>query len=114
MARPLGLEFSGALYHVTSRGDHREAIFLCDDDRLEWLDVLGEVCERFNWVVHGYCQMTNHYHQLLETVEGNLFKGMRQLYGIYTQRINYRHGLFCHLFQGKYPMLNKFSQYRNP
>jgi putative transposase len=102
MARPLRLEFAGALYHVTSRGDHREAIFLCDDDRLDWLDVLGTVCDRFNWVIHAFCQMTNHYHVLLETVDGNLSKGMRQLNGLYTQRFNRRHHLVGHLFQGRY------------
>ncbi len=102
MARPLRLEFSGALYHVTSRGDHREDIFLCDDDRLDWLEVLGTVCDRFNWVIHAFCQMTNHYHVLLETVDGNLSKGMRQLNGLYTQRFNRRHHLVGHLFQGRY------------
>lgn len=79
-----------------------EAIFLHDDDRLEWLDVLGTVCARFNWVVHAWCQMSNHYHLLLETAEGNLSKGMRQLNGLYTQRFNRRHGLSGHLFQGRY------------
>lgn len=102
MARPLRIEFAGALYHVTSRGDRREDIFLCDDDRLEWLEVLGIVCSRFNWVVHAYCQMTNHYHLLLETVDGNLSRGMRQLNGLYTQRFNRRHGLVGHLYQGRY------------
>ncbi|MCL4471422.1 MAG: transposase [Gammaproteobacteria bacterium] len=102
MARPLRLEFSGALYHVTSRGDRREDIFLSDDDRSDWLEVLGTVCARFNWVVHAFCQMTNHYHLLVETVDGNLSGGMRQLNGLYTQRFNRRHGLVGHLFQGRY------------
>ncbi len=102
MARPLRLEFSGALYHLTSRGDRREDIFLSDDDRRDWLEVLGIVCARFNWVVHAFCQMTNHYHLLLETVDGNLSRGMRQLNGVYTQHFNRRHGLVGHLFQGRY------------
>jgi putative transposase len=102
MARPLRLEFAGALYHVTSRGDRREDIFLSDDDRKEWLAVLALVCDRFNWVVHAYCQMTNHYHLLIETVEGNLSQGMRQLNGLYTQRFNRHHGMVGHLFQGRY------------
>ncbi len=102
MARPLRLEFAGALYHVTSRGDRQEDIFLCDEDRQDWLDVLETVCDRFNWVVHAFCQMTNHYHLLLETVDGNLSKGMRQLNGLYTQRFNRRHRMVGHLFQGRY------------
>ena len=81
MARPLRIEFAGALYHVTSRGDGREAIYLDDFDRTGFLTVLSDVCDRFNWVVHAYCLMTNHYHLLVETADGNLSKGMRQLKG---------------------------------
>ena len=102
MARPLRLEFSGALYHVTSRGDRREDIFLNDDDRHAWLAVLGLVCKLFNCVVHAYCQMGNHYHLVVETLEGNLSGGMRQFNGQYTQQFNRRHGLVGHLFQGRY------------
>ena len=88
MARPLRLEFAGALYHVTSRGDGRAAIFLADGDRRQFLDVLAGVWDRFNWTVHAYCLMTNHYHVLVETPDANLSKGMRQLNGVYTQRFN--------------------------
>lgn len=102
MARPLRLEYAGALYHVTSRGDRREDIYLDDGDRNRWLEVLENVCHRFNWVVHAYCQMSNHYHLLVETVDGNLSRGMRQLNGDYTQSINRSHGLNGHLFQGRY------------
>ena len=102
MARPLRLEFAGAIYHVTSRGDRRENIYLTDEDRQDWLDVLRQTCERFNWVVHAWCQMSNHYHLLVETVDGNLSRGMRQLNGQYTQRFNQRHQLVGHLFQGRY------------
>ena len=102
MARPLRLEYAGAFYHVTSRGDRREDIFFDDDDRIVWLEVLGNVCGRFNWVVHAYCQMTNHYHLLVETVDGNLSRGMRQLNGQYTQRFNRRHKMVGHLLQGRY------------
>lgn len=102
MARPLRLEFAGAVYHVTSRGDRREDIYLDDDDRQEWMAVLSLVCKRFNWVVHAFCQMTNHYHLLVETVDGNLSAGMRQLNGLYTQRFNRHHGQVGHLFQGRY------------
>ncbi len=102
MARPLRLEFSGALYHVTSRGDGREDIYLSDDDRRDWLKVLGQVCTRFNWVCHAYCQMTNHYHLLIETPDANLSKGMRQLNGVYTQLFNRKHGRVGHVFQGRF------------
>lgn len=102
MARPLRLELAGALYHVTSRGDGREDIYLMDDDRVAWLDTLAQVCERFNWVCHAYCQMTNHYHLVVETPDANLSKGMRQLNGVYTQFFNRRHQRVGHVFQGRF------------
>ncbi|GAB4365775.1 MAG: hypothetical protein Kow0060_23250 [Methylohalobius crimeensis] len=102
MASPLRIELAGGLYHVTSRGDRREAVFCGDQDRQEWLTLLGEVCARFNWRCHAYCEMTNHYHFVVETPDANLSKGMRQLNGVYTQRFNRRHGLVGHLFQGRY------------
>lgn len=102
MARPLRIELSGGIYHVTSRGDGRDDIYLSDADREVWLEVLGQVCERFNWVCHAWCQMTNHYHLLIETPEANLAQGMRQLNGVYTQRFNRNHQRVGHVFQGRY------------
>ncbi|MGN8160073.1 REP-associated tyrosine transposase [Salinisphaera sp. SWV1] len=102
MARPLRLEFAGALYHVTSRGDRREAIYEDDEDRVAFLNVLASVARRFNWLVHAYCLMSNHYHLLIETPDGNLAQGMRQLNGVYTQYSNRRHRRVGHLFQGRY------------
>ncbi len=102
MARPLRIEFPGALYHVTSRGDRREPIFEDDGDRLKFLSVLGEVLERFNWLCHAYCLMKNHYHLMVETPDANLSKGMRQLNGMYTQAFNRRHGRVGHVFQGRF------------
>ncbi len=102
MARPLRIEFAGALYHVTSRGDAQEDIYREDEDRRLFLGILGEVCERFDWVVHAYCLMDNHYHLLVETPNGNLSKGMRQLNGVYTQRFNRKHSRVGHVFQGRY------------
>ncbi|HBZ30911.1 MAG TPA: addiction module toxin RelE, partial [Nitrosomonas nitrosa] len=91
-----------ALYHVTSRGDRRENIYEDDDDRLKFLEILGMVVTDYNWLCHGYCLMDNHYHLIIETLEGNLSKGMRQLNGVYTQASNRRHGRSGHLFQGRY------------
>ncbi len=72
MARPLRLELAGGLYHATSRGDGREDIDLDDTDREVWLEVFAQVCARFNWVCHAWCQMSNHYHLVIETPEANL------------------------------------------
>jgi REP element-mobilizing transposase RayT len=102
MARPLRLEFPGAIYHLTSRGDRREAIYEDDNDRIQWLGVLSKACERYNWRVHAYCLMDNHYHVLLETVDGNLSKGMRHLNGVYTQYFNRQHNRVGHVFQGRF------------
>src|SRR5574340_479344 len=102
MSRPLRIEFAGALYHVTTRGDGQEVIFLDDEDRQGFLDVLSEIVRDFNWAVHAYCLLDNPYHLLIETPESNLSRGMRQLNGVYTQRFNRRHGRVGHVFQGRY------------
>ena len=102
MARPLRIEFPGGLYHVTSRGDRREDIYLCDADRQRWVDLLGEVCTRFNWFCHAYCLMDNHFHIVVETVDANLSAGMRQLNGVYTQWHNRSHNRVGHVFQGRF------------
>lgn len=101
MARPLRIEFAGALYHITSRGDRREAIYEDDEDRAAFLSILAEVVERYHWICHAFCLMTNHYHLVIETLEGNLSQGMRHLNGVYTQASNRRHRRVGHLFQGR-------------
>jgi REP-associated tyrosine transposase len=102
MARPLRIEFPGALYHVTSRGNDRAAIYADDADRRLFLAVLADVIGRYNWRCHAYCLMTNHYHLLLDTPDANLSLGMRQLNGAFTQRSNRRHARGGHVFQGRF------------
>jgi REP element-mobilizing transposase RayT len=102
MARPIRIEFAGALYHVTARGHRQEDIHLSDQDRLDFLSILEQVCDRFNWLIHAYCLMDNHYHLLVETPDGNPGKGMRQLNGVYTQTSKRTHGKVGHVFQGRY------------
>jgi len=106
MSRPLRIEFAGALYHVTSRGDRRDDIYLDDEDRQQFLALLGEVCDLYNWVCHAYCLMSNHYHLLIETPDANLAKGMRQLNGVYSQFFNRRHDFVGHVFQGRYKAIH--------
>lgn len=101
MARPLRIEFPGAVYHITSRGNAKQFIFMDDVDRGKFLEVLFLVVERFNWLYHTYCLMDNHYHLIIETPEGNISRGMRQLNGVYTQVFNRRHKRVGHLFQRK-------------
>ena len=92
----------GSSLALTHREDRRENIYFNDADREEWLRILGAVCQRFNWVCHAWCQMTNHYPIVVETPEGNLSQGMRQLNGVYTQWINRTHDRVGHVFQGRY------------
>ncbi len=102
MARPLRLEFPGALYHVTARGNARQKIFLDKEDRHRFLDLLGKEITQQGWLCYAYCLMDNHYHLLIETPEPNLVAGMRRLNGVYTQAFNRRHRRVGHLFQGRY------------
>lgn len=102
MARPLRIEFPGAFYHVTARGNRKNAIYEDDADRLAFLEILSQIVDRCNWRCHAYCLMSNHYHLVVETPDGNLSYGMRQLNGIYTQRYNRRHHGAGHIFQGRF------------
>ena len=102
MARQLRLEYDGALYHVTARGNGRQAIYLDDPDRRRFLALLGEEVRQQHWRCYAYCLMGNHYHLLVETPEGNLSQGMRRLNGRYTQAFNRRHHRVGHVLQGRY------------
>ncbi|MDI6800838.1 MAG: transposase [Thermodesulfovibrionales bacterium] len=102
MARPLRIEYEGALYHITTRGNERKPIFKDDTDREIFIDTLHKTNNKYNWICHTYCLMDNHYHLVIETPDGNLSKGMRQLNGVYTQTFNKRHNRIGHIFQGRY------------
>ena len=102
MSRPLRIEFPGAIYHVTSRGDRREAIYRDNADRPAHLAVIAHGMDRFDAQVLAYCLMGNHYHLVLHTRQANLSRLMRHLNGVYTQDYNRRHGLVGHLFQGRF------------
>lgn len=102
MARPLRISFEGALYHITSRGNERRKIFLSREDRGYFLTLLSKTVERYKWNCYGYCLMDNHYHLLIETLQGNVSLGMRHLNGVYTQYFNRRYKRVGHLFQGRF------------
>jgi putative transposase len=102
MARPLRIEFAGALYHVTSRGNERRSIFRRDHDRRTFLTFLGQVAKRFHWSVTAYVLMNNHFHLVIQTAEPNLSRGMQWLNGTYAAWFNHRHQRVGHLFQGRF------------
>ena len=102
MSRPLRLEYAGALYHVTARGNARRDIFRNDEDRRVFLELLQREIDQQRWRIYAYCLMGNHYHLLVETPEPNLACGMRRFHQVYTQRFNRRHRQVGHVLQGRY------------
>src|SRR3954467_277161 len=102
MARPLRIEYSGAIYHVMNRGDRRQDIFRDASDRTLFLETLGRTCAKTDWQLHAWCLMSNHFHLVIETPRANLVAGMKWLLGTYTMRFNRRHHYNGHLFGGRY------------
>ncbi|MFT6916266.1 MAG: putative transposase [Motiliproteus sp.] len=102
MARPLRIEFAGALYHVTARGNAKKDIYQDDVDREIFLELLGNCCERYGWLCHAYCLMSNHYHLLIETSKPTLSKGMKYINGTYTQSYNRLHQRTGHVYEGRF------------
>ena len=102
MARAMRIEFPGALYHITSRGDRREAIFADHDDRQCLLAIIEQAMDRFDAAVMAFCLMGNHYHFVLHTRQGNLSRVMRHVNAKYSQAFNRRHGLVGHLFHSRF------------
>ncbi len=102
MSRPLRIAFPGATYHITVRGNEKKDIYFCDADRRLFLRILDRTIHTHHWICHAYCLMGNHYHLLIETPDGNLSEGMRQLNGTYAQKINERYRRVGHLFQGRF------------
>ena len=102
MPRKLRVEYPGAIYHVMSRGDRREEIYLNDVDRQDFLKTQAEACEKTGWQIHAYCLMRNHYHLVVETPNANLVAGMAWLQSTYTIRLNHRHKLIGHVLSGRY------------
>ena len=102
MARPLRIEYPGAFYHITSRGNERKAVFKSERDREKLLFYLGSATERYAAIVHVYCLMDNHYHLLMETPAGNLSQIMHHINGAYTTYYNTKRERSGHLFQGRY------------
>jgi len=102
VARPLRIQYAGAFYHVTSRGNERKAIFRNDRDREKFLSYLETAHERYGAIIHVYCLMDNHYHLLLETPQGNLSEILHHINGAYTTYFNVKRQRWGHLFQGRY------------
>jgi REP element-mobilizing transposase RayT len=102
MARPLRIEMADGWYHVTARGNERRAIFRDDRDRTHFVELVGELTERFGVRVHAYVLMDNHHHLLVSTPRGGLSAAMQWLGVSYSVWFNRRHGRVGHLFQGRF------------
>lgn len=102
MPRQVRIQYPGAIYHVMSRGNRRQEIYLDDVDRQDFLKTLAEACQKTGWGVHAYCLMSNHYHLVVETPNANLVAGMAWLQSAYTIRLNHRHKLIGHVLSGRY------------
>jgi REP element-mobilizing transposase RayT len=102
MPGQLRIEYPGAIYHLMSRGNRCQDIFLDDVDRQDFLKTVAEASQKTGWQVHAYCLMANHYHLVLQTPNGNLVAGMGWLQSTYTIRLNHRHQLTGHVLSGRY------------
>lgn len=102
MARPLRIQYEGALYHITSRGNEKRDIFLDEADFKKFLKILSELQDRFKIIIYGYVLMNNHYHLLIETPQANIIKTIHYLNSSYTGYFNRKYNRVGHLFQGRY------------
>jgi len=102
MARALRIEYPGAVYHITSRGNERRVIFLDDEDREQFLRLLADAIARFGWILTAYTLMTNHFHLVVETPTPTLSRGMQWLNGTYAAWFNSKYARSGHLFGGRY------------
>ena len=102
MARQLRIEYEGAFYHVTSRGNQREKIFWDERDKEKLRTILERTKERYGYLLHGYVFMSNHYHLLIETPRANIKQIMQNINTSYTVFVNRKYGRSGHLFQGRY------------
>jgi putative transposase len=106
MARPLRIEYEGAFYHVTSRGNERKKIFYANSDYEKFKTYLKDAQDKYGYLLHCYVLMSNHYHLLIETPKANMSKVMHFINGSYTNYINRRRGRSGHLFQGRYKAIS--------
>jgi len=102
MTRPLRIKIPGGLYHIYSRGLDKNAIFRDDKDKEKFLEILHKCNCDYGWKCYAYCLMMNHYHILIETIDGDISRGMRQLNGVYAQYFNWKHDRIGPLYQGRF------------
>lgn len=90
------------MFHVTGRGVAREAVFRDGIDYADFERQLLKVRDEFDWTLHAYCLLPNHYHLIVETSRSDLSSGMQRLNGRYAQRFNQRYDRVGHVFQNRF------------
>jgi len=102
MARPMRIDYPGAVHHIFFRGNRKEDIFIDGEDRVHFLDLLKEKKNRYNVKIYAYCLMNNHVHLLLESGSIHIGNFMRELLTNYVQNFNRKWDRVGHLLQGRY------------
>jgi putative transposase len=102
MPRPMRLEYDNAYYHIMNRGWRRGNIFTKDNEFKAFLNTLRDSCKQYGVFVNAYCIMSNHYHLLVHTPQGNLSQFMRQVNGVYAQKYNIMNKTEGAVFRGRY------------
>jgi len=102
MGRPLRIQFPGAIYHITARGNNKQDIYHDEEDAELFLEIVEQAVERYGIIIHAYCLMRNHYHLLVEIPHGYLSEPMRQINLTYTKAFNKRYRKVGHVFQGRF------------
>ncbi|HKA26552.1 MAG TPA: transposase [Gaiellaceae bacterium] len=102
MPRAPRVQVAGAIYHLTTRGNRKQDIFIDTDDRARFLQLVQQAVDRFGWLCHAYCLMTNHYHLLIQTREADVSQGMHRLNSVYANWFNWRHEFTGHLFERRF------------
>jgi putative transposase len=102
MPRPPRLDEPGRFHHVMNRTAARRELFHSDEERQMFLDLIGDMPDRFGLDVHAYCLMGTHYHLLLESKRGELSPAMQRLSSHFTRHLNDRRGTDGPVFRGRF------------
>lgn len=105
MPRSLRIERENGVYHLINRGNYRQDLFINEGAHTSFENCLFEACEKSEWVLEGFCVMTNHFHLVVRTPKGNLISGMKWLQGTFANRYHRFRKVHGKLFQGRYKSL---------
>ena len=102
MGRGPRIQPAGSFFHVATRGNRHQPIYLYEHDAVEFEALVGRVAKAVDWRIHAHCLMPNHYHLVIELSDENLSEGMQRLNGVYAKSFNVAHGFEGHLFERRF------------